>query len=170
MDLPKEAKQLLQDGMSPREFLTALLEKQKYLAAIDFMAHAFEVREGLWWGCLCMQHALGDHLAPPDRAAAIAAVRWLMKPTEENRAAAKAPGEAAGPMSPAGALAAAVGLTGGSVYPPELPFKPPEPFAAHEAIARAVTLASIKGDPKKIVAAQRSYVELAIAVAEGQGI
>ena len=46
-------------------------------------------------------------------------------------AAAKLSVEAAGPMSPAGALAMAVSLTGGSVHPLELPFKAPPPFAPH---------------------------------------
>ena len=153
--------------MNPQEFVTALIENKKYLEGIDFMAHALPVRESIWWGCLCMQHALGDNLAPPDRAAATAAVQWLMEPTEENRAAAKAPASTADPLSPAGALAMAASLTGGSIYPPELPFKPPPPFAPQGAVARAVKIASIKGDPGAIEKMQRSYVELAIQVAEG---
>jgi hypothetical protein len=154
--------------MKPREFVEALLENKKYIEAIDFMAHALPLRECMWWGCLCMQHALGDDLSPPDRAAATAAIQWLTKPVEENRVAAKAVAAAAGSMSPAGALAMACGLTGGSIHPPELPFKPPPPFAAHGAVARAVKLASIKCEPATIVTAQRSYVELAIRVAEGR--
>jgi hypothetical protein len=167
-DLGKEAKKLLRDGMQPREFVVALIENKKYLDAIDFMAHALPVREGIWWGCLCMQHALGDQLSPPDRAAVTAAVQWLMNPTEENRAAAKAPAMASEPVSPAGALAMAASMTGGSIYPPELPFKPPPPFASQQAVARAVKLASIKCQPTPKT--QRSYVELAIQVAEGRFI
>jgi hypothetical protein len=153
--------------MNPRELVAALLENKKYPDAIDFMAHALPVREGIWWGCLCMQHALGDNLSPPDRAAATAAVKWLMQPTEKNRAAATAPAMAAEPLSPAGALAMAVSLTGGSIHPPELPFKPPPPFAPQVAVARAVKIASIKGEPP-IAKTQRSYIELAIQVAEGR--
>jgi hypothetical protein len=167
-DLASDAKKLHRDKMNPGEFLAALMDQKKYVAAIDFLAHALPVREGIWWGCLCMQHALGDSLSPPDRAAATAAVMWVMQPTEDHRAAAKAPVEAAGPLSPAGALAMAANQTGGSIYPPELPFKPPEPFAPQQAVARAVKLASIKTEPPNIPEMQRCYVELGLEVAEGR--
>jgi hypothetical protein len=169
-DLQTASKPLLREGMNPQEFLAALIENKKYLDAIDFLAHALPVREGIWWGCLCMQHALGDNLPAPDRAAATAAVQWLMQPSEETRAAAKAPAEAAGPASPAGALAMAACLTGGSIGPPNIPPIPPPPFASAQAIARAVKLASIKTEPPKIPKVQRSYVELAIEVAGGRFI
>jgi hypothetical protein len=167
-ELKEEAKKLLRDGMDPQAFVAALIENKKYLDAMAFMAHALPVREGIWWGCLCMQHALGDDLNPADRAAATAAIQWVMQPSEENRAAAKAPAASADPMSPAGALATAASLTGGSIHPPELPFKPPPPFAPQGAVARAVKVASLKGEPAAIAKTQRSYVELAIQVAEGR--
>ena len=78
-DLDKEAKQLLRDRMNPREFVAVLIEKKRFVDAIEFMSHALPAREGIWWGCLCMQHVLGDNLAPPDRAAATAAVQWVMQ-------------------------------------------------------------------------------------------
>src|SRR6202166_4505677 len=109
-DLAGAAKKLLRDGMTPQEFVTVLVENKRFLEAIDFMAHALPVRETIWWGCLCMQHALGDNLTPVDKAAAMAAVRWIEQPTEENRTAAMAPADAAGPSSPAGTLARAASL------------------------------------------------------------
>jgi len=169
-DLQDEAKPLLGDGLNPRDFVTALIEAEQCIDAIHFMAHALPVREGIWWGCLCMQHALGDNLAPPDRSAAAAAVRWVMQPTEENRAMAGAPADAAPPPSVAGALARAAFQTGGNVAPPGAPRMAPEPFAAARSLALAVTLSSIKAEPAKIAKTQRAYVELAIQVAEGRSI
>jgi hypothetical protein len=64
-------------------------------------------REAIWWGCMCLQHACGDSLSLTEKAACRAAVQWVLQPTEENRAAAKAPADKAGPTNPAGALAAA---------------------------------------------------------------
>ena len=168
LTLLKEAKQLLREGMNPQDYLAALIENKKYVDAIHFMAHALPMREGIWWGCLCLQHACGDSLNSPDRAAATTAVRWVMQPTEENRTAAKAPADAAPPPSVAGALAMAAFLTGGSILPPHLPLTPPAPFAAAKSVALAVTLASIKTEPPKISRMQRSYVELAIEIAEGR--
>jgi hypothetical protein len=154
-DLQDEAKPYLREGMTPYEFITALLENQQCFDAISFMAYALPAREGIWWSCLCMQHACGNDLTPPDRAAATAAVRWVMQPSEENRAATKAPAEGAPPPSVAGALAMAAFQSGGSV-------------ASAKSIALAVTLASIKTEPVKISKMQKSYAELAIEIAAGR--
>jgi hypothetical protein len=155
LTLKPDVKELLREGMPPQEFVAALIEKKKHIEAIDFMAHALPAREGIWWGCLCMQHACGDNLPPPERAAATAAVQWIMHPTEENRAAAKQPAEAAGAASPAGALAMAASQTGP---------------ASAKAVAMAVKIASTKVEPIKMAATQRSYIDLAIEVAEGRFI
>ncbi len=168
LKLEKESQQLLAEGMTPGDFVDALVARQRYVDAIDFMSHALGIREGIWWGCLCMQQALGDNLSPPDRAAATCVVQWLMNPAEENRLAAKAQALAAEPVSPAGALAMAVSFTSGSIYPPELPFKPAPPFAAQQMVARAIKLCSIKNDPAIIEKIQGLYVELGIQVAEGR--
>src|SRR5437588_11425759 len=96
-DLATESRALLRDGMQPREFLAALLANQQYVAGIDFLTHSLPAREAIWWGCLCMQQACGNDLSVPERSAGIAAVQWVLQPTEENRVAAKAPAEAAGP-------------------------------------------------------------------------
>ena len=165
------AKRLLRDDMEPCEFAIALVENKMSVDAIRFMAHALPAREGIWWACLCMRHALGENLSPLDRAAATAAVRWVIQPTEENRAAAGAPAQAAPPPSIAGALATAAFHTGGNIAPPGMPFsKAPEPFAPAKAIALAVKLASIKTEAMKIPKMQRSYVEVAMQVAEGRFI
>lgn len=168
--LTEEGAQLLRDGLTPQEFVATLLENKRHIDAIEFMAHALPVREGIWWGCLCMQHALGDDLPPPDRTAATAVVQWVMQPTEENRAAARAPADAAPPPSVAGALALAAFQTGGSIAPPNVPPMPPPPFAASKAIALAVKLASVKAEPAQILNTQRCYIELALEVAEGSSI
>jgi hypothetical protein len=152
-NLPSDAKKLLQDGMEPGAFVDALLAKKQNVAAIDFMAHALPPREGIWWGCLCMQHACGENLTPVERAAATAAVQWVFQPGDETRAAAKSPAEAAGPSTPAGALAMAANLTG----PPAL-----------KVIANAVKLASLKTEPVQIANLQKAFVELGLEIAAGQ--
>jgi hypothetical protein len=146
-----QAQRLLEDDMSAGKFVEALIEKKRFSDAIDFLAHALPAREGIWWGCLCMRHALGDKLAPPDRDAATAAVHWVIDSNEETRAAARASAAACGSMSIAGALAMAAG----------------EPSAPAQSIARAVKIAAIK-DPANISRVQRCYVELAMQIAEGQ--
>jgi hypothetical protein len=161
-NLEKSARRLLEDGMEPREFVETLVANSQHLAAIEFVAHALPAREAVWWGCLCLQHACGNDLSASDKAACKAAVRWVLEPTEENRAAAKAPAEAAGAGSPAGALATAAHQTGGSIAPPNFPPLPPEPFAPAKAVANAVKFASCKGDPFRTKDRQRLFVELGI--------
>ncbi len=167
-DLKKEAKPLLTNGMPPRAFLDALLGKKQYIAGIDFLCHALAPRDAIWWGCLCLQHAMGTSLSDADKAACKAAVRWIMAPTEENRAAAKGPADAAGPASPAGGLASAATFTGGSIAPPKAPPMPPPPFAPAKAVAAAIKLATTKADPVKIAETQKLYLELGIGIAEGR--
>lgn len=152
-NLSSEARKLLQDGMTPGAFLDALLAKKQNVAAIDFMAHALPLREGVWWGCLCMQHAIGDNLTAPERGAATAAVQWVLQPGDETRAAAKSPSEAAGPGTAAGALAMAVSSTGP---------------ASLKAVGNGVKLASLKTEPPQIANLQRAFVELGVEIAEGK--
>ena len=168
--VPNDAVALLREGMAPREYLQTLLDAKKYVAAIDFLAHALPLREGIWWGCLCLQHAFGEALSPADRAAAIAAIQWVLRPGEEVRTAARTPAEAAGAASVAGALASAAFLSGGNVAPPGMPPSPPAPFASAKAVARAVKLAAIHCPPARILENQRVMAELGIGLAEGRYI
>lgn len=155
--LDSRAKELLRDGISPEEFVTALIEKRNLVAVIDFLAHALPPREGIWWACLCAEHALGENWTAPDKAAATAAVMWVMQPAEENRAAAKAPAEGCDPLSPAGSVASAASHTASE-----------PPFAWAKEIARAVILACIKAPPANIGKMQKCYVDLGLEIAEGK--
>ena len=166
--LEKEPRALLRDGMAPREFLAALIAGKQPRAGIDFIAHALPPRDAIWWGSLCLQHVCGNELSVPDKAACKAAVRWVLQPTEENRAGANAPAQAAGPASPAGGLANAAYHSGGNVAPPKVPPVAPGPFDAAKAVARAVTIASTKAEPARIVETQKLFVELGIGIAEGK--
>jgi hypothetical protein len=167
-DLKPEAQPLLHPGMPPRQFIDALLANKQYLAGIEFLAHALPVREGIWWGCLCLQHACGENLTPADRAACIAVVQWVTQPSEQTRAAVKAPADVAGPASPAGVLGIAAFQTGGSIAPPKAPPMPPPPFAWSKSLVNAIKLAVLKGDPIKMADTQRAYMELGIGLAEGR--
>ena len=166
-DLPREARRHLRPHMGPKEFVEILRTNKQYAAGIDFMAHALPTREAVWWGCLCFQYAYGNNLRPEDKEACRAAVRWIIRPTEQNRAAAYAPAQAAGPASPAGQLAMAASHSGGGS-----PTHAPPPLAARftpaKTVADAVKLASAKADPVNSMNAYRLFLELGIGVAEGR--
>lgn len=165
-DVKKEALAVLRNGMTPGDFVGALMSARQYLSAIDFIAHALAMPEAVWWGCLCLQHGCGNNLSAAEKAACRAAVQWVLHPNEENRTAVLAPAQAAGAASPAAALAMAVYQSAGNV---PLPNTPPLPaFAAAKTIAGAVKMICAKAEPVRIVETQRLFAELGIGVAEGR--
>lgn len=166
--LPDGARALLRPEMPPGEFVTALLAHKHYVAGIDFMAHTLPAREGIWWGCLCLQHACADSLTPEEKAALAPAVQWVLQPSDGARAAAKAQGEALGPASAAGAVAMAAYQTGQPFCRAGGPSLPAQPFASANSLANAVKLACTRSAPARIVETQRLFVELAIGVAGGR--
>jgi hypothetical protein len=163
-----EARTLLRDGMGPGPFVEALMANKQYIAGIDFLAHALPPREAVWWGCLCFQHACGAAMSAPDRGAATAAVQWVLQAGDSARSAAKIHGEAAGPVSVAGALAMAAYQTGPGFASSGGPPIPAPPFGTAKSVANAVKLACTKSDPARVIETQKLFVELGIRVAEGR--
>jgi len=151
----REAGKLLRDGMGPHQFVRALMADKQYVSAIDFLAYALAAREGVWWGCLCLQHACGNSLSPEEKIGCRAAVQWVMDASDENRVAAQAPAQQAGLKSPAGQLAMAASQTSQGLDP--------APVAASRAVAAAVKMISIKADPELVSETQRLFVELGLA-------
>ena len=130
--LGDEAKKLLRDGMTPHQFLDALVEKQQFPDAARFLAHALPKREAVWWACLCARQAHGANAPPPAGPALAAAEKWASDPSEDNRRAAQAAATAAGMGAPAGCAAMAAFFSGGSLAPPAAPVVPPgEHLSAH---------------------------------------
>ena len=166
--LKKEVRPLLSESMEPLEFAEALLANKQYVTGIDFLAHALQVREAVWWGCLSVQHACGANLSTSEKEACRAAAQWVLQPTEENRAAVHSPAQAAEPASPSGRLAKAVAQIDGTFAALNSPPVPPVAFAPAKEVACAVKLASFKVDPLKSVDAHRLFLELGIGVADGR--
>jgi hypothetical protein len=157
-----EAKKLLRDGLTPRQYLDGLLEKQLYLDAVRFLAHALPKREGFWWACLCARGA-----PAPQAAALQAAERWVADPSEANRRAAQEAAEAAGVGTPAGCAAMAAFWSGGSMAPPNVPAVPPgETLTAH-GVAGAVLLSAVLTEPEKAADKQRKFLAQGVEVLGG---
>ena len=171
-ELREEARPLLGERTTPREFLDALIAAGQCQSAIAFLAHALPHREAVWWGCLCLKQVSGSGLPEPQTAALKAAAEWVLDPTEERRNSAKRPAEAAGTGTPAGLLATAVTWTGGSLSPPfpKVPPVPPGPYMPAKGVSGAVLLASVKVEPPRIAETQRLFVDLGISVAEGRSV
>ena len=147
-ELGEEAMSLLRDGMKPREFLKALIDKQQFPDAVRFLAHALPKREAVWWAWTSVRQS-GTPATPPVQASLEATEKWLKQPTAENCRAAKEAAEKAPVETPAGCAGMAAFFSGDSVAPEHVPAVPPPEFAAAKVVAGAVILSAVSKEPEK---------------------
>lgn len=165
---PDSAHALLEGDPSPAEFFERVLQAHDYAVALPFAAFALPPRQGIWWGCLCLEIARGERLPPSEARALEAAVRWVLEPIEAHRQAARAPAEAAGLATPAGNLAQAVFWSGGSMLPPGEPVIPPPPLLRPQAVRRAISLLASEPGASHRDCVYRQFLMLAAAIARGK--
>ena len=156
--LGEVAKKLLQDGMTPQQFLNSLIQQQQYVDAVRFLAHALPKSEAIKWAWLCARQHHGAN--PPEKiSAALEAVdKWIAEPSEENRRAAMTAAERAEFSTPAGSAALAVFFSGGSMAPPDAPVVPPEKNLTPNSVAGAVLLAAVLKEPEKAAEKYRAFL------------
>ena len=123
--LNDEAKKLLRDGQTPRQFLDVLTEHKLYVDAIRLVGHALPKREAVWWALVCAKPSHGANPPPAVAEALAAADKWVRDPSEEHRRLCEATAEKAGYGTPAGCCAVAAFWSGGSLGPPHVPVIPP---------------------------------------------
>ncbi len=161
----------------PEPLAMALAGAAAPFAALRLAGAALPAREGVWWAWVAVRHTLrtlADRgpAAPPKAAhTALAAVeRWIAEPTDANRRAAWAAGEAADLTTPVGCLCGAVFFTGGSIAAVESPMAVPPPPGAHVTMAAsAVLMAAAQLDPARLTALVHGSVAQAAAVARRLG-
>lgn len=160
-----DASPLLREGMTPEQFLAALLEQAEYVEAVTFMSCALPKREAIWWACLCARRSAEADLSGADKSALNAAVRWIKEPNDEHRRAAMTAAEATGYASPAGLAALGAFFSGGSMSPPDLPPAEPEEHLTARSVCGAVMLAAVMREPEKAPENYRRFLDAGIDVA-----
>jgi hypothetical protein len=165
--LGEEAKKLLRDGQTPAQFLDTLIDKQHFLDAARFLAHALPKREAVWWACLCGRSVAGANPPPKVGAAFQAAEKWVADPSEDNRRAAMPAAEAAQFKTAAGCAAVAAFWSGGSLGPPNAPVVPPGEYLTAHGAAAVVMLAAVQTEPEKATEKYRRFLAQGIEVAKG---
>jgi hypothetical protein len=156
----------LQAGMSPLDFLNALVAHDAYSDAMQFLAWALPKREAVWWSCLCARELVAGKEASKLTAGVHAAEAWVYHPTEENRRRAEAAANAITASHPARWSAMAAFWSGGSIAPADAPaVKPAEDFTA-KAVAGAVMMAAGL-DPLECDARRRTFVSSGLDIAKG---
>lgn len=165
--LGEDARELLEPDDSAEYYLSALIENGLFTDAIRFTAYRLSKREAVWWGCLCAWEACRPKPTPAVSAALHACTVWVREPSEENRYTAEAARDAA-LGTPAGHLALAVFLSGGSISRPELPPVAPNPGLTARLVAEAVLLASRLVPPSETSTCQRRFLGIAAEISSGQ--
>ena len=144
-----EAKALLTDQITTKQFLGLLVEKELLVDAIRLVAHLLPKREAVGWGCLCVRHVLASQKDKPLPNVQVAAERWVSAPNEENRWAAKETADKEDPKTPSGLLALAAFFAGPSMAPPNIQAVPPPDHITPEIVAGALVLAGVINEPEK---------------------
>jgi hypothetical protein len=168
--LGDEARPLLRDDLTPRQYLDLLMDHQHYADAVRFLAHALPKREAVWWACLCGRSVAGSNPPLEIAAAFQAAETWVRDPSEENRRAALAPAQAAELRTPAGCAAFAAFWSGGSLAPPNVPAVPPGEYLTAHGVAGGVITVAVSAGPDKAPPRFRLFLLQGIDVANGASV
>ena len=160
--LSAEAGRLLDEKQTVLVYLYRLMNERLFLDAVRLLAHALPPREGIRWACDCAKGSAAS-------AALAAAEAWLADPCEPNRRACGEAAAAAGCATAAGSAALAVFLSGGSIAPADRPAVPPAEHLASRAVANAVILAAVGGEPGNADERYFQYLKARIALATGAG-
>lgn len=166
-ELTVEARTLLDEQQSPDAFLDLLLKHGHLPDAIRLLAFGLPKREAVWWACQCVRDCLPPDAPPKLLEAVKAAEDWVKKPTEENRWAAKDPGERAGYDKAAAWPALGAFWSGGSMVPAHLPAMAPGPTFTGMAVSGAVLLGAVQRDPANAMELYKRYIDMGIDIANG---
>lgn len=166
-ELGEIARALLDAEDEPDEFLAVLMENRLFTDAIRLTAYRLSKRQAVWWGCLCAWDVCRPSPSSQVTAALQACARWVREPNEEHRRESERTADAV-LGTPAGNLALAVFLSGGSISAPQSPSVSPGPLLTAKLVAEAVLLASRIAVPEKTVECQRRFLGMAAEISAGQ--
>lgn len=165
-ELEDEAMALWHDGLDPRDFIAALGEKELFVDAVRFLAHALPRRQAVWWAWVCARRAYGEDAPAGVKETLDLTGKWIAEPTDQYRRAAMQQGEAVGFGTPAGSAALAAFLSGDSLAPPDQQAVPPPKYAAAKAIGGAVILAAVAKEPERANEKFQTFIAQGLEVAE----
>lgn len=166
-ELSDAARPLLRGDHTPAQFLDALIAKNCLHDAAGLLAHALPKQEAVWWACQCVRSTAGQNPPPKALEALAATEKWAAEPTDANRRAAMAAGEAADLATPAGCAAMAAFLSGGSMGPTNVAEIPPAENLCGKAVTGAVVLATVVTSPEKGPERLRAFVDHGLQIASG---
>jgi hypothetical protein len=162
--LGDEARALVTDQTSTKQFLGLLVEKELFKDAIRLVSHLLPKREAIGWGCLCLRNIMANQPDKPLPPVQMAAERWVSAPNEENRWAAKQTADKEKPKTASGLLAMGAFFAGPSMAPANVKAVPPPDHMTSEMVANAVILAGVVEEPEKAKEKYRLFMQKASAL------
>lgn len=146
----------------------AKLEAGGFLVeATRLVAHALPKREAVWWACMCASHTAPSDLPENDRLARETAEHWVRQQTDKLRREAMSKAEASDFATPEAWAAVAAFWSGDSMAPEGQIAVPPAPHLCGTAVAGAVVLSAVRGDPMRQPARLKRFLESGRNIATG---
>ena len=141
-EIAEDAQAILLAKMTPQQAIDALVEAKLYKDAIQFIAHALPMIDGIYWASEALALRVNEWDAP--QLHAINSVRtWLQQPNETNRIRANQLADRISLEAAPAWVAKAVYWSGtGSIVEPELPAVMPPAFLYGHAVAAAISVAA----------------------------
>ena len=135
--------------------------------AARLMAHALPKREAVWWACMCAFHTAPPDLPENDRLARELAESWVRQQTDKLRREGMTKAEAGDFATPEAWAAVAAFWSGDSMAPEGQAAVPPAPHLCGTAVAGAIVLAAVRGDPIRQPARLKRFLESGRNIATG---
>jgi len=167
LELTDKALTLLEEGVSPAEYIQQLMTNELYIDVIMFLSAGLSKRESTWWACLCARSFLTDTSSEFDIKAIELAEAWVYKPTPENCKVTLLAAEATEFKSAAGWAAIAAFWSGDDISPNDKAVIPPPADLTAKAVNGAILLAAVQVDPTKVVENQKKFIMQGIDIANG---
>lgn len=167
VDLDEDALALLQQDMSPAEYLQILIENELYPDAVRFLAGALPKREATWWACLAARKSLGEAINPVDSKAIQLAEAWVYKPIPENCKPTLLAAEATEFKNAAGWAAIAAFWSGDNISPIEGSVVPPPEDLTSKAVIGAVMLAAVQNGAEQVKSNYLFFLKQGMDIANG---
>lgn len=165
--LGPEARSAVADVATVPGVIAALAGGGFLVEAARCFAHALPKREAVWWAAMCALSTEPDDLSETDRIARESAEAWVRAQTEETRRRAMELAERVGFQTPEAWAAVGAFWSGPSIAPEGTPAIPPAPHLTGVAVAGAVILASVRGEPSRRLVRLERFLGSAREIARG---
>lgn len=161
--LDPRASGLLVPGLRVRAFVERLVEEELLADAVAVVAHWLPKRTAVDWACSCFELAASEAERQAAAGALGAARRWVKEQDEPSRRAAGKAAEEGRYRTGAALAAAGAFFSSGSLAPVSAGVAVPSPpLLTARAVAGAVSVSAVSGEPARAPAWLREFVRLGL--------